>query len=103
VAKFPLSAHLNWAYAFVVTALDQFGNRATSYLGTVTIASNGSATIGGAGPAAPAPVTYTFKPIDKGRRVFSAKFTTPGTGLSLTVTDQANATITGTETGITVA
>jgi hypothetical protein len=98
VTKFPLSAKLNWAYEFVVTAQDQFGNRATSYRGTVTISSNGSVKIGGA----PAPVTYTFKALDLGRHVFMAKFTAPGTGLSLTVTDQANATITGTEAGITV-
>jgi hypothetical protein len=102
VTRFPLTARVNRAYAFTVTALDQFGNRATSYLGTVTIASNGSATIGGAGPAAPVPVTYVFKARDGGRHVFAAKFTAPGTGLSLTVTDQANATITGTETGLTV-
>ena len=86
----------------MVTAQDQFGKRATSYLGTVTISSNGTETIAGAGPVAPAPVTYTFTARARGRHVFWAKFTAPGTGLSLTVTDQANATITGTETGITV-
>lgn len=102
VTKFPLTAKVNRAYAFVVTALDQFGNRATGYLGTMTITSNGSATIRGAGPAAPAPVTYTFKPAERGRHVFTAAFTAPGTALSLTVTDQTNATITGTATGITV-
>src|SRR5262249_47743099 len=102
VTNFPLSARMNTPYAFTVTALDQFGNRATSYLGTVTISSNGSATIAGAGPVAPAPVTYTFRALEKGRHVFRATFTAPGTGLSLTVTDQSNATITGTETGITV-
>jgi len=102
VTKFPLVAHVNRAYYFTVTALDQFGNRATSYLGSVTITSNGSATIGGAGPAAPAPVTYTFKPLARGRHVFTAKFTAPGTDLSLTVTDQADSTITGTQTGILV-
>jgi hypothetical protein len=102
VTGFPLSARVNRAFAFTVTALDQFGNRATGYLGTVTISSNGSATIGGAGPAAPAPVTYTFKPLERGRHLFTAKFTATGTGLSLIATDQTNATITGTETGITV-
>ena len=80
VTNFPLSARVNRAYAFTVTALDQFGNRATGYLGTVTISSNGSATIGGAGPAAPAPVTYTFKPLAKGRHAFTAKFTAAGDG-----------------------
>jgi hypothetical protein len=102
VTGFPLAARVNRGYYFTVTALDQFGNRATGYLGTVTIGTNGSAIIGGAGPAAPAPVTYTFKPLNYGRHTFWAKFTAPGTGLSLTVTDQADATITGTEIGITV-
>jgi hypothetical protein len=102
VTAFPLLAKVNRWYAFIVTARDQFGNRATGYLGTVTIGSNGSATIAGAGPVAPAPVTYTFKALDKGRHVFSAKFTAPGSPLSLTVTDQADAAITGSETGITV-
>jgi hypothetical protein len=102
VTNFPLSAKVNRPYAFTVTALDQFGNRATSYLGTVTISSNGSVKIAGAGPVAPAPVTYTFRPFEKGRHLFRATFTAPGTGLSLTVTDQADATITGTETGIAV-
>jgi hypothetical protein len=97
VTAFPLSAKVNKAYAFTVTALDQFGNRATGYLGTVTVSSNGSATIGGAGP------TYTFTAGDKGRHAFKATFTAPGSGLSLTATDQADPTITGTETGITVA
>jgi hypothetical protein len=69
----------------------------------VTITSTGSATIGGAGqPAAPAPVTYTFKALERGRHVFTARFTAPGTGLSLTVTDQADGTVSGSITGITV-
>jgi hypothetical protein len=96
VTAFPASAKVNKAYSFTVTALDEFGNRATGYLGTMTISSNGSATIGGAGP------TYTFTAGDKGRHVFKATFTAPGSGLSLTATDQADPTITGTETGITV-
>jgi FG-GAP-like repeat/FG-GAP repeat/Planctomycete extracellular len=99
ITKFPLSAKVNSTYAFTVTALDQFGNRATGYVGTVTITSNGSATISGAGPTAPAPATYVFTAGNKGQHAFKAKFTAPGTGLSLTVTDHA---ITGTETGITV-
>jgi hypothetical protein len=102
VTKFPLSARVNRGYAFIVTALDQFGNRATSYVGTVTIGSNGSATIGGAGAASPTPVSYTFKAREGGRHTFTARFTAPGTGLVLTATDQADATITGTEPGITV-
>jgi hypothetical protein len=103
VAGFPLSTRVNRAHALVVTALDQFGNRATGYTGTVTVTSNGSATIGGTGrPAAPAPVAYTFRAIERGRHVFSARFTAPGTGLSLKVTDQADAAVTGGITGITV-
>ncbi|HVK07973.1 MAG TPA: VCBS repeat-containing protein [Gemmataceae bacterium] len=102
VSAFPLSAQVNKAYAFTVTALDQFGNRARGYAGTVTIGSNGSATIAGAGPATPAPAAYTFTAADQGRHVFRATFTAPGTGLSLTVTDQADPTIVGSVTDITV-
>ena len=47
-------------------------------------------------------MTYTFKPVGRGRHLFTAKFTAPGTGLSLTVTDPTDPTITGAETGITV-
>ena len=52
VTAFPLAARVNRGYSFTVTALDQFGNRATGYLGTVTVGSNGPGDRS-AGPARP--------------------------------------------------
>jgi hypothetical protein len=94
VSGFPASGRSGRASSFTVTAQDAYGNRATSYLGTVTFASGGkSATL---------PTSYTFIKSNGGRRSFKATFPTAGTGLSLTVTDQNDPTITGTETGITI-
>lgn len=87
------SARLGVTYSLVVTAVDRFGNRATNYAGTVNFSTNGTAVL---------PPSYTFLPKEKGRHTFKVKFTAPGTGLSLTATDQNDGTITGSETGITV-
>jgi hypothetical protein len=94
VSGFPTSGKAGRAYYFTVTALDAFGNRAKGYTGTVTFASGGgSATL---------PSAYTFTKSNGGRRSFKATFPTAGTGLSLSVTDQNDPTITGSETGITI-
>jgi hypothetical protein len=94
VSGFPTSGQAARAYNFTVTALDAFGNRATGYTGTVTFASGGeSATL---------PAAYTFLASNGGKHTFKAIFPTAGTGLSLTVTDQTDSTITGSETGITI-
>lgn len=87
------NAKMGVNYSLVVTAVDRFGNKATNYAGTVNFSTNGTATL---------PPAYTYLTKEKGRHIFKVKFTAPGTGLSLTVTDQNNGTITGSQTGITV-
>jgi large repetitive protein len=77
-----------------VTALDAFGNIATGYLGTVHFSSTDHHAI--------LPSNYTFVAGDKGVHTFSITFKTAGKQ-SLTVTDVATSSITGTEAGINVA
>jgi hypothetical protein len=94
VSGYPLTTVHNVAHTFTVTAQDAFGNTVTGYQGTVQFSSAGGTAI--------LPGPYTFKAIDRGRHVFTATFQTAGAGQSLTATDQANPSITGTEDGITV-
>jgi hypothetical protein len=84
----------NVARSITVVAQDAYGNTVTNYLGTVTFAN--------AGGTAVLPVPYTFTALNKGKHVFKVTFTTPGLDQSLTVTDQADSSITGTVIGITV-
>jgi FG-GAP-like repeat len=79
---------------FTVTALDAYGNKVNNYAGTVQFSNAGGTAI--------LPSPYSFKTADNGRHVFTVTFQTPGAGQSLTVTDQANPLITGTQSGITV-
>jgi hypothetical protein len=65
----------------VVSALDQFGNVATGYTGTVQFASSD--------PQAVLPADYTFTAADAGSHTFSATLNTVGTQ-TLSVTDIAN-------------
>jgi len=95
VTGFPLSIKANAPHLFTVTAVDAYGNRVmTGYAGTVTFGSTGGSPV--------LPPAYTFQAGDHGRHSFVAKFTTPGTGLSLTVADQNDGTIRGAEDGIKV-
>jgi hypothetical protein len=66
----------------VVLALDQYGNVATSYTGTVHFASSD--------PQAALPADYTFTAADAGRHTFTATLNTVGTQ-TLSVADTANA------------
>jgi hypothetical protein len=93
VTGFPLSVKANSPHLFTVTAVDAYGNRATGYTGTVTFGSVGGAAV---------PLPYTFTTANHGRHAFVAKFPTAGTGLSLTITDQNDPTIAGSEDGIKV-
>ncbi|MFT3841445.1 MAG: hypothetical protein QM723_30930 [Myxococcaceae bacterium] len=94
VAGFPSTVTAGTANTFTVTARDAFGNTATGYTGTVHFtSSDGAATV---------PANYTFTAADNGAHSFSATLRTAGTGRSLTATDTVTASITGSQTGITV-
>jgi hypothetical protein len=81
------------AGSFTVTAKDALSNVATGYRGTVHFtSSDGSATL---------PANYTFTAADSGTHMFSATLKTVGTQ-SLTATDTATTSITGSQTGIVV-
>ncbi len=82
------------AFVFTVTALDAFGNLATSYRGKVHFTSSDSAAV--------LPANYTFTSVDAGVHSFSATLNTVGSQ-SLTATDTGAASITGTQSGIQVA
>jgi hypothetical protein len=82
---------------FTVTATDAFGNRATSYMDTISFSSSDSL-------ASFSPLTYTFQSSDMGVHTFSngATLNTAGTQ-SITATDTTNGNITaGTQSGIIV-
>ena len=86
----PASATAGTAFNFTVTALDQFNNKATGYSGIVHFtSSDGQAVL-------PANSTLT-----NGTGTFSATLKTAGTQ-TITATDTANGSITGTSTAITV-
>src|SRR5438445_2617071 len=94
VSAFPTSATAGVARSVTVTAQDAFGNVAKSYTGTVHFTSTDS--------QAGLPADYTFVGGDNGVHSFSVTLKTAG-AQSITATDKTNATITGTESGITVA
>src|SRR5581483_3225422 len=73
--------------SFSVTAKDALGNTASGYRGTVVFTSSD--------PQAVLPGNYTFTPSDAGTAFFTAVFDTAGTQ-SLSATDQASPSITGT-------
>jgi len=94
ISGYPGSTSIGVPHVFTVTARDAYANVATTYAGTVAITSND--------PLATLPTPdYTFVPGDNGTHLFSAAFGTAGTW-SLTATDTATATITGTQAGIAV-
>jgi len=85
------------ADAFTATALDQFDNIATGYIGTADFSSSDLA-------AEFTPPSHTFTSgtgLDNGVFTASVKFHAAGSQ-TVTATDHANATITGTSTAVTV-
>ncbi len=80
--------------SFTVTAEDAYGNVATGYSGTVAFTSSDT--------AATLPGKTPFTSGDEGVQTFSVTFETAGTQ-SLTVTDINNASLTATQSGISVS
>jgi hypothetical protein len=93
VSGFPSPQTAGVAANISVTAKDAFNNTATGYTGTVHVTSNdGQAVL---------PVDYTFTGADAGVKILSVTLRTGGTR-SITATDTATASITGTQSGIQV-
>lgn len=82
------------AFNVTVTALDASGNTATSYTGTVHFTSTDS--------AAKLPADYTFSSSDAGVHTFGVTLNTGGSQ-TVSATDTATSSITGTSGPITVA
>jgi hypothetical protein len=93
LAGFPTPAAVGTAGNFTVTAEDSTGHTVTNYSGTVHFTSSDS--------KAGLPGDYTFVSADHGTHTFSATFETAGSE-SLTATDKATHTLTGSQTGIVV-
>ena len=93
VSGFPNPVTSGTSQSFTVTAKDANGNIATGYVGTVHFTSSDSQAV--------LPANYAFAASDKGVHVFSATLKTVGTQ-SITATDTVTASITGTQSGITV-
>ena len=93
VTGFPTTDIAGTPETFAVTAFDAYGNVATGYTGTVGFASSdGKASL---------PADATITPEDQGTLTFTAALETAGTQ-SITATDTSSASITGTESGISV-
>jgi probable HAF family extracellular repeat protein len=81
------------AYAFTVTAKDQYGNTIPGYAGTVSFgSSDGQATL---------PANYTFTAADGGSHTFTVTLKSAGSQ-SLSVADVSNSGLTGLRSGIVV-
>jgi hypothetical protein len=93
VTGFPSPTTAGTASTFTVTAKDPYGNTATGYRGTVHFTSTD--------PAATVPANYTFTAADNGAHLFPATLRTAGTR-SLSATDTANGSLTGSQGGIVV-
>jgi hypothetical protein len=100
-AGYPASTSAGVAHGITVKLTDSFGNKASSYRGTITLSSSdGNATLTAIGGTA-LPTTYTFTATDAGQHVFQVVLGTPG-AQSIGAVDNANATLTSTQTGISV-
>jgi hypothetical protein len=91
VSGFPTTTNSGEPHPFTVTAEDAFGNVATGYTGTVVFTSNDPLAV------LPGPSKLT-----NGVGTFTATLVTPGGNRTLTATDSANSSLTGSQTGITV-
>ncbi len=93
VSGYPSPTAAGVAHTVTVSALDAFGNVATSYRGTVHLTSSDA--------QATLPANYTFSAGDNGTHTFSVTLKTAGTE-SITATDTVTGSITGTQSAITV-
>ncbi len=93
VSDFPSPIVAGSLGAVLVTAVDAFGNVTPAYGGTVHLTSSD--------PQATLQGDHTFTAADNGRFAFGVILKTAGTQ-SLTATDTADATLTGTQAGIEV-
>lgn len=83
------------AQTVTVEAKDAAGNRALAYAGTITFGSTDG--------AASLPGPYVFGPADQGQKTFTDGVTLQTSGThSVTVTDTANAAISGSQVGLVV-
>jgi hypothetical protein len=83
---------------FTVTAQDSAGRTVPAYTGTVQLASTDKGAMLGASPL---PATYTFTAGDAGAHAFAVTFATAG-AQTLSVTDQANHSLTATTDSLPV-
>lgn len=97
VAGFPSPITAGALGTFTVTITDGSGNTVTSYSGAIHFTSSDPQVIAGVG----LPANFTFPFSDRGSHTFTATLKTAGTQ-SITATDTVTATITGSQTGITV-
>jgi hypothetical protein len=96
VSGYPSSTVAGTSHSFTVTALDQYGNLATGYTGTVKFMATNDA-------VAVLPSNYTFLSADGGTKTFSATFkTVAGGSKTLIATDTVSSLIAGSESGIAV-
>jgi hypothetical protein len=94
VAGFPSPISPGTSGSLTVTARDPYGNTAPGYRGTIHFASSD--------PQATLPANYTFTAGDNGAHTFNVTLRTLGTQ-SITATDVATASITGTQSDIVVS
>jgi hypothetical protein len=94
VQGFPSTSTAGTVNTFAVTVRDAYQNTVTGYRGTVLVTSSD--------PQAKLPFPYAFTATDNGTHVFEAVLKTAGTQ-SLTATDAADSTITGTQNGLAVS
>jgi hypothetical protein len=89
----PTSVTAGDTIALTVTAHDAAGSRALGYRGTVHFASSDQATL---------PANYQFTVADHGSHIFQGVRLEKAGALSLTATDSADSSVTGSLSGITV-
>ncbi len=93
VTGFPTTDTAGGPETFTVSAVDAYGNVATSYVGTVQLTSSDSRAV--------LPAAYTITPEEQGMVSFTATLETAGSQ-SITATDSTTSGITGSQTNIDV-